>query len=164
MIAKTLSLVSTVDSVNDMAVRISAPVTTANHVASMLSLSRIGTVFVRRYGFFIYERKKMAADDETIEETDTAERDDLDESEAHRAGEFDDLRDMLNRVLDTVNKISERVNGIYDNFTDSIAQMVENGATVRENDTDAAETISRAVAGTIAQAASEDLENLDYTL
>lgn len=106
----------------------------------------------------------MAADDETIEETDTAERDGLDESEAHRAGEFDDLRDMLNRVLDTVNKISDRVDGIYDNFTDSIAQMIENGATVRENDTDAAETISRAVAETIAQDASEDLENLDYTL
>lgn len=98
----------------------------------------------------------MAADDETVEETDIAERDGLDESEAHRAGEFDDLRDMLNRVLDTVNKISERVDGIYDNFTDSIAQMVENGATVRENNIDAAEAI--------AQAASEDLENLDYTL
>ncbi len=98
----------------------------------------------------------MAADDETIEETDTAERDGLDESEAHRAGEFDDLRDTLNRVLDIVNAISKRVDGIYDNFTDSIAQMVENGATVRENDGDASESI--------AQAASEDLENLDYTL
>lgn len=106
----------------------------------------------------------MAADDETVEETDIAERDGLDESEAHRAGEFDDLRDMLNRVLDIVNKISERVDGIYDNFTDSIAQMVENGATVRENGTDAAEPISRAAAEAIAQAASEDLENLDYTL
>ena len=102
-------------------------------------------------------------DDETSEERDTAERDDLTENETHRAGEFDDLRDMLRDVLDKVSKlsdrtdaISERIDGIYDNFTDSVAQMIENGATVKENDDDAAEAI--------AQAAAEDLENLDYTL
>jgi hypothetical protein len=102
-------------------------------------------------------------DDETSEERDTAERDDLTENEAHRAGEFDDLRDMLHDVLDKVSAISdrtdaisERIDGIYDNFTDSVAQMVENGATVKENDDDVAEAI--------AQAAADDLENLDYTL
>lgn len=102
-------------------------------------------------------------DDETSEERDTAERDGLTPDEAHRVGEFDDLRDMLRDVLDKVNAlsdrtgaISERIDGIYDNFTDSVAQMVENGATVKENDDDAAEAI--------AQAAAEDLENLDYTL
>ena len=103
-------------------------------------------------------------DDETPEERDAAERDDLTENEAHRAGEFDDLRDMLRDVLDEVivlsdrmDAISERIDGIYDNFTDSVAQMVENGATVKENDDDDA-------AAAIAQAAAEDLENLDYTL
>lgn len=102
-------------------------------------------------------------DDETSEERDTAERDDLTENEAHRVGEFDDLRDMLRDVLGKVSAISdrtdainERIDGIYENFTDSIAQMVENGATVKENDDDVAEAI--------AQAAAEDLENLDYTL
>lgn len=95
-------------------------------------------------------------DVETTEERDTAERDDLTPDEAHRAGEFDDLRDMLRSVLDKVSAISERIDGIYDNFTDSVAQMVENGATVKENDAD--------VADAIAQAAAEDLENLDYTL
>lgn len=95
-------------------------------------------------------------DDETSEERDTAERDDLTPDEAHRVGEFDDLRDMLRDVLDKVSAISERIDGIYDNFTDSVAQMVENGATVKENDDDVAEAI--------AQAAAEDLENLDYTL
>ena len=102
-------------------------------------------------------------DDETPEERDAAERDDLTENEAHRAGEFDDLRGMLRDVLDKVSAlsdrmdaISERIDGIYDNFTDSVAQMVENGATVKENDDD--------VADAIAQAAAEDLENLDYTL
>lgn len=102
-------------------------------------------------------------DDETTEETDAAERDGLTPDETHRVGEFDDLRDMLRDVLDKVSAIggrmdaiSERIDGIYDNFTDSVAQMVENGATVRENDDDAAEAI--------AQAAAEDLENLDYTL
>lgn len=95
-------------------------------------------------------------DDETTEERDTAERDDLTPDETHRVGEFDDLRDMLRSVLDKVNAISKRIDGIYDNFTDSIAQMVENGATVKENDDDAAEAI--------AQAAADDLENLDYAL
>lgn len=102
-------------------------------------------------------------DDETTEERDTAERDDLTSDEAHREGEFDDLRDMLRNVLDKVSAISdrtdaisERIDGIYDNFADSVAQMVENGATVKENDDDVAEAIE--------QAAAEDLENLDYTL
>lgn len=100
-------------------------------------------------------------DDETTEERDTAERDGLTSDEAHRAGEFDDLRDMLRSVLDKVDAISdrtdaisERIDGIYDNFTDSVAQMVENGATVREDD----------AAEAIAEAAANDLENLDYTL
>lgn len=139
------------------------PSVVVNHVASMLFLSRAGSVFVRRYDFFSYMKgKKM--DDETTEERDTAERDDLTENEAHRVGEFDDLRDMLRDVLDKVSAIgdrtdaiSERIDGIYDNFTDSVAQMVENGATVKENDDDDA-------ADAIAQAAAEDLENLDYTL
>lgn len=106
-------------------------------------------------------------DVETSEEKDTAERDDLTPDESHRVGEFDDLRDMLRDMLrdvldrvsaisDRTDAISERIDGIYDNFTDSVAQMVENGATVKENDDDAAEAI--------AQAAAEDLENLDYTL
>lgn len=95
-------------------------------------------------------------DDETTEEMDTAERDGLTEDEAHREGEFDDLRDMLSQVLDRLDAMSGRIDGIYDNFTDSVAQMVENGATVKETDDDAAEII--------AQAAANDLENLDYTL
>lgn len=95
-------------------------------------------------------------DDETTEERDTVERDDLTPDEAHRVGEFDDLRDMLARVLDKLDAMNERIDDIYDNFTDSVAQMIENGATVRETDDDAAEAI--------AQAAADDLENLDYTL
>lgn len=102
-------------------------------------------------------------DDETTEERDTAERDALTPDEAHRAGEFDDLRDMLtsitdkfNDVIERIGAIDERIDGIYDKFADSVAQMVENGAIVKENDDDAAEAI--------AQAAAEDLENLDYTL
>lgn len=94
-------------------------------------------------------------DDETTEERDTAERDDLTPDEAHRVGEFDDLRDMLARVLDKLDAMNERIDGIYDNFTDSVAQMIENGATVKETDD---------VAEAIAEAAADDLENLDYTL
>lgn len=94
-------------------------------------------------------------DDETTEERDTAERDDLTPDETHREGEFDDLRDMLARLLDKIDVMSERIDGIYDNFAESIAQMVENGATVKETDD---------VTEAIAQAAVNDLENLDYTL
>lgn len=93
-------------------------------------------------------------DDETTEERDTADRDDLIPDEAHRAGEFDDLRDMLARVLDKLDAMNERIDGIYDKFADSVSQMVENGATVREDD----------AAEAIADAAANDLENLDYTL
>jgi hypothetical protein len=93
-------------------------------------------------------------DDETTEERDTAERDDLTPDETHREGEFDDLRDMLARVLDKLDAMNERIDGIYDNFTDSVSQMVENGATVHEDD----------AAEAIADAAANDLENLDYTL
>lgn len=95
-------------------------------------------------------------DDETVEERTVAEDDGLTPDEAHRAGEFDDLRDMLVHVLDKIDAMSKRINGIYDNFTDAVAQMVENGATVKETDDD--------VADAIAEAAANDLENLDYTL
>lgn len=100
-------------------------------------------------------------DDETTEERGTAERDDLTPDEAHRAGEFDDLRDMLtsmtdklNDVIDRIGAIDARIDGIYDKFADSVSQMVENGAIVREDD----------AADAIAEAAANDLENLDYTL
>lgn len=95
-------------------------------------------------------------DDETTEERDIVERDDLTPDEAHRVGEFDDLRDMLARVLNKLDAMHERIDGIYDNYTDSVAQLVENGATVKETDDD--------VAKAIAEAAANDLENLDYTL
>ena len=94
------------------------------------------------------------ADNLTEDEEKDMENQDISEGEAHREGEFDDLRDMLRSVLDKVDAISERIDGIYDNFTDSVAQMVENGTTVREDD----------VATAIAEAAATDLENLDYTL
>lgn len=93
-------------------------------------------------------------DDETTEERDIAERDDLTPDEAHRTGEFDDLRDMLTTITDKIDAMNERIDGIYDKFADSVAQMVENGATVREDDAAAA----------ISEAAADDLENLDYTL
>lgn len=95
-------------------------------------------------------------DDETVEERTAAEDDGLTPDEARRAGEFDDLRDMLSRLLDKMDAMNERIDGIYDNFTDSVAQMVENGATVKETDDDVAEVI--------AEAAADDLENLDYKL
>ena len=149
-----MSLTSTVDSANDMAVRDMRAGCRCESCRKYAILKSYRSVS-RRYDFFhIWKEKQM--DDETTEERDTAERDDLTSDEAHREGEFDDLRDMLSRLLDKVDAMNERIDGIYDNFTDSVAQMVENGATVKETDDDAAEAI--------AQAAAEDLENLDYTL
>lgn len=124
----------------------------------MLILSRTG---VHRTGTALFHMKGMIMNDETTEERDTAERDDLTPDEAHRAGEFDDLRgmltsitDKLNDVIERIGAIDERIDGIYDKFADSVSQMVENGATVREDDAVEA----------IADAAANDLENLDYTL
>lgn len=151
---KTLSLISTVDSANDMAVRDKRAGCRCESCRKYAILKSYRPV-PRRYDFFHMEGKNKM-DDETAEKRDTAERDDLTEGEARREGEFDDLRDMLSRVLDKMDVMNERIDGIYDNFADSIAQMVENGATVKETGDDAAEAI--------AQAAAEDLENLDYTL
>ncbi len=58
-------------------------------------------------------------DEETTEEKDVADRDDLTENEAHRVGEFDDIRDMLVRALDKLDAMNDRIDGIYDNFADS---------------------------------------------
>ena len=102
------------------------------------------------------EKPETEADDLTPDEQEIEDETDTSGEEAHRIGEFEDLRDMLTRVLDKIDAMNERIDGIYDNFTDSVAQMIENGATVKEPDDDAAEAI--------AQAAAEDLENLDYTL
>lgn len=100
-------------------------------------------------------------DDETTEERGAAERDGLTPDEERRAGGFDDLRDMLASMIDKlddtierIGAIDERIDGIYDKFADSVSQMVENGAVVREDD----------AADAIAEAAADDLENLDYTL
>ena len=145
--------ITTVDSGDDVAVREKRAdyryETCQQYVILKPYRSHTGTAF------FIYERKKQM-DDETTEERDTAERDGLTPDESHREGEFDDLRDMLSQLLDKIDAMNERIDGIYDNFTDSVAQMVENGATVKETDDDATEAI--------AQAAAADLENLDYTL
>ena len=144
--------ITTVDSGDDVAVREKRAdyryETCQQYVILKSYRSYTGTAFSYMKG------KQM--DDETTEERDTAERDDLTPDEAHREGEFDDLRDMLSRVLDKIDAMNELIDDIYDTFTDSVAQMVENGATVKETDDDAAEAI--------AQAAAEDLENLDYTL
>lgn len=59
MVSINTSSITTVDSGDGVAVREkSAPITVMKHVTSMLILSRAGSVFVRRYDFFIYERKK----------------------------------------------------------------------------------------------------------
>lgn len=93
-------------------------------------------------------------DDETANEAETAERDGLDGEEAHRVGEFDELRDLIRALGVKIDGIRDAVDAIGGKFTDSVAQMIENGAVVREDD----------AAAKIAEDAADDLENLDYTL
>lgn len=93
-------------------------------------------------------------DDETAVEKTVAEDDGLTPDEAHRVGEFDELRDMLATITDKIDNMNARIDDIYKKFADSVAQMVENGAIVREDD----------AAADISAAAADDLENLDFTL
>lgn len=97
-------------------------------------------------------------DDETATEVETAERDDMTPEEAHRVGEFDDLRDMLHDVIDRIDALTELVKNIGEKYTDNVAEMVENGAVI--NDTPDADDVAEAIAA----AAADDLENLDYEL
>lgn len=97
-------------------------------------------------------------DDETATEAETAERDDMTPEEAHRAGEIDDLRDMLRHVRDKLDAVAEMTKEIKERYSDGLVEMVENGAVI--NDTPDADDVAEAIAA----AAADDLENLDYEL
>lgn len=102
--------------------------------------------------------KEIVMDDETATEAETAERDDMTPEEAHRAGEIDDLRDMLRHVRDKLDAVAEMTKEIKERYSDGLVEMVENGAVI--NDTPDADDVAEAIAA----AAADDLENLDYEL
>lgn len=67
--------------------------------------------------------------DETRDERDLADATGATPDEAHRMGEFDDLRDRLASLAEVSNKILEGLEAVRS----SMAAFVEGGATIRED-------------------------------
>ena len=67
--------------------------------------------------------------DETRDERDIERSDDTTSDEAHRVGEFDDLRDRLANLDSVASKILEGLEAVRS----SMAAFVEGGATIRED-------------------------------
>ena len=67
--------------------------------------------------------------DETLDERDIADDTDASPDEAHRVGEFDDLRDRLANLGSVAEKILEGLEAVRS----SMAAFVEGGATIRED-------------------------------
>ena len=98
------------------------------------------------------ERDDLTADEaEQVEETgETGE-------EAHRAGEFEELRGMMQQVLDAIGELRERVGGYVDAAN---AASVDNGAKFVDGEADA-----EGVAGSVVVLDEpEDPRARDYTI
>ena len=76
--------------------------------------------------------------DETRDERDIADDTDASPDEAHRVGEFDDLRDRLANLDSVAAKILEGLEAVRS----SMAAFVEGGATIREDGDGAVETVT----------------------
>lgn len=73
------------------------------------------------------ERPETEADDLTPDERDIEEETGTDGEEAHRIGEFDDLRDRLERIEFTLGTITETLEAMR---TTAAAIDIDNGADV----------------------------------
>lgn len=67
-------------------------------------------------------------DDLTPDEAEGVESGSMDAEEAHRAGEFDELRDMLGKIMDAIESLGHGI----DSVRESVAAFVENGAVISE--------------------------------
>lgn len=67
--------------------------------------------------------------DETRDERDIEHDDNTSPDEAHRVGEFDDLRDRLSSLAEVSQKILDGLEAVRS----SMAAFVEGGATIRED-------------------------------
>lgn len=79
------------------------------------------------------ERPETEADDLTPDEQDIEEETGTDGEEAHRIGEFDDLRDRLERIEFTLGTITETLEAMR---TTAAAIDIDNGADVAAVDGD----------------------------
>lgn len=82
----------------------------------------------------------MDEDELTQREEETVERDDVTGEEAHRVGEFRELRDKLDSVLGELKGLradlaesKAAIDSMRETYTDSIAKLIENGAVVTED-------------------------------
>ena len=76
--------------------------------------------------------------DETRDERDIERDDNTTSDEAHRVGEFDDLRDRLASLAEVSQKILDGLEAVRS----SMAAFVEGGATIREDGDGAVETVT----------------------
>ena len=76
--------------------------------------------------------------DETLDERDIADDTDASPDEAHRVGEFDDLRDRLDNLSSVADKILEGLEAVRS----SMSAFVEGGATIREDGDGDVETVT----------------------
>ena len=76
--------------------------------------------------------------DETADERVDAADTDATPDEAHRLGEFDDLRDRIASLAEVSNKILEGLEAVRS----SMAAFVEGGATIREDGDSTVETVT----------------------
>ena len=76
--------------------------------------------------------------DETRDERDIEHDDNTTPDEAHRVGEFDDLRDRLSSLASVADKILDGLEAVRS----SMAAFVEGGATIREDGDSTVETVT----------------------
>ena len=76
--------------------------------------------------------------DETRDERDIERDDNTTSDEAHRVGEFDDLRDRLASLASVADKILSGLEAVRS----SMAAFVEGGATIREDGDGEVETVT----------------------
>lgn len=79
------------------------------------------------------EKPETEADDLTPEEQEIEDETDTSGEEAHRIGEFDDLRDRLERIEDMLGTITETLEAMR---TTAAAIDIDNGADVVDVDGD----------------------------
>lgn len=86
------------------------------------------------------EKPETEADDLTPEEQEIEDETGVDGEEAHRIGEFDDLRDRLERIESTLGAITETLGAITETLeamrTTAAAIDIDNGASVVDVDGD----------------------------
>ena len=79
------------------------------------------------------EKPETEADDLTLDEQEIEDETDTSGEEAHRIGEFDDLRDRLERIENTLGTITETLEAMR---TTAAAIDIDNGADVVDVDGD----------------------------